>query len=232
MGRLAGFRIAGVIMAAAIAAGCGFFGEPGGAMMIRKVSDRLSAGDPKGAEAITDRYFPRGPNPSPYNLKAWCGASAVKSRLEAAGYNAAKGLITAYKNSDDPVVRYALVRDQFDSSLKSVDQGLETLCAQSPVRISTLNYDAARRPLADQMQQVLLPMERTAKAGLGSRDFEEAIKQAVNDERKRSRQEFEKSCKEMAERAGRPSYEKDALTQQAEDSIRSACSLARAYGGY
>ncbi len=208
---------------------CELLGSPGGAPMLRKVHERLQDGDIAGAEAVASKYSPSGPNPSPYDRTAWCGRDAVKGRLNNAGHSAALRLIAARKAESPPLVTYALVRDGFDGALKSVDEGLETLCDQSPARISATDYDALRRPLADQMRGILAPLETTARAAASGDKFDEQVEGAVKAERDRSRKELEEQCKELREKAEQPSYEENPVVRQGEDAIRRACSFMSTY---
>nr|WP_295110128.1 hypothetical protein [uncultured Caulobacter sp.] len=205
--------------------GCDLLPNKGGAQLLRATDERIARGDLAGAEAMAKDYAPEvGPDPVS-NRSAWCGSGSVKQRLDAAGARAASGLVDAYEKSTDPLLRYVEVRRAFNAALEGEDQALKSLCALEPNRISTLEYDQARGPIAAEMARIIEPLEEQARSRTGGRNFDKIVAWAEAAAQKADRDDMAARCNDLKKAVAKPNaFEKSAVQQESEDAMRLACS--------
>lgn len=222
--------IVATLTVTALLAGCDLLPARGGADLLRSVDARIATGDLDGAQTLAKRYAPKvGPDPVS-DRSTWCGSGAVKERLDAAGARAADDLVTAYQKSTDPLLRYVEVRRSFNGALEGQDSALKTLCAEEPGKISTLEYDQARSPIAAEMSRIITPLEVQARARTKGKDFEKVIASAEAAAQKADHDEMAARCDELKKGAPKgDAFEKSAVVEQGNDAMRLACSWFETY---
>jgi hypothetical protein len=99
-----------------------------------------------------------------FHQDTYCDDASMQSRVDHAYYDAAEALVEADQHRADPVLRYVIIKDRFQSVLEALDDGLDSFCADQGAQ-PVLALSRAREPLASALKVVHDNAKRVAIAG-------------------------------------------------------------------
>ena len=154
----------------------------------------------------------------------YCTKEAFQARIDGAGYEAARKLLSFSAGNVQPVYRYAMANQSFQQAMKDQDDTSSSLCERAGVQ-GQLDYTEARTPLAAAMKTEIDALRRDAVAQVGEARLEAAsqvILAAADDAQRKS---FQATCKATRAEHPDPISTSPALTR-ARDLILTTCENA------